>query len=195
MKENVSEILWKEVFNMKSYAVTTELKSSELKVLRKKLGLTQAEFARLANVSTKTIERWETSDKPITGPVVTLAGILNNYPQMEEELTVPERTYSMRLWYMCKDIPCTVIDVDERNRRIRIKNYMRDYIMTAFGRNEHPTFEDYEDFLKSRCFPETRDKMKLVLKELDLPFYDPFLIIEKTQGRMAEDDFWIKIER
>ena len=76
MKENVSEILWKEVFNMKSYAVTTELKSSELKVLRKKLGLTQAEFARLANVSTKTIERWETSDKPITGPVVTLAGIL-----------------------------------------------------------------------------------------------------------------------
>ena len=42
---------------------------------------------------------------------------------------------------------------------------------------------------------ETRDKMKLVLKELDLPFYDPFLIIEKTQGRMAEDDFWIKIER
>lgn len=28
--------------------------------------------------------------------------------------------------------------------------------------------------------------MKLLLKELDLPFYDPFLIIEKTQGRMAE---------
>ena len=25
---------------------------------------------------------------------------------------------------------------------------------------------------------ENRDKMKLVLKELDLPFYDPLLIIE-----------------
>ena len=33
------------------------------------------------------------------------------------------------------------------------------------------------------------------LKELNLPFYDPFMIIQKTQGRMAEDDFWIQIER
>ncbi len=40
------------------------------------------------------------------------------------------------------------------------------------------------------------DEVKqLVLKDLDLPFYDPFMIIEKTQGRMAEDNFWIKIER
>lgn len=37
--------------------------------------------------------------------------------------------------------------------------------------------------------------MKLILRELDLPFYEPLLIIEKTQGRMAEDNFWIKIER
>ena len=37
--------------------------------------------------------------------------------------------------------------------------------------------------------------MKIMLKQYDIPFYDPFLIIEKTEGRMAEDDFWIKIER
>ena len=46
-----------------------------------------------------------------------------------------------------------------------------------------------------RCFPETRDKMKLELKKLGIPFYDPMLIIEKTQGRMAEDEFSIRIER
>ena len=51
------------------------------------------------------------------------------------------------------------------------------------------------DFLESRCFPESRDKMKLILKDLGLPFYDPIMIIEKTKGRMAEDDFWIRIER
>ncbi len=33
------------------------------------------------------------------------------------------------------------------------------------------------------------------LRELDLPFYDPMMIIEKAEGRMAEDDFWIRIER
>ncbi len=43
--------------------------------------------------------------------------------------------------------------------------------------------------------PKDRDKMKLVLKELDVPFYDPMLIIEKTHGRMAEDEFWIEIVR
>ena len=64
----------------------------------------------------------------------------------------------------------------------------------AFGKIEKPTYEDYEDFLKSRCFPETRDKLKLVLDDLNLPFYDPFMIIQKTEGKMAEDDFWIKIE-
>ena len=96
---------------------------------------------------------------------------------------------------MHKQEVCTILDVDERNRRIRIQNYTNNYIFRAFGREEKPTFEQYEEFLESRCFPRSRDKMKLILKDLDLPFYDPMLIIEKTQGRMAEDDFWIRIER
>ncbi len=29
-------------------------------------------------------------------------------------------------------------------------------------------------------FPRTRDKMKLVLEDIGLPFYDTFMIIEKT---------------
>ena len=65
----------------------------------------------------------------------------------------------------------------------------------AFGRNEKPDYRDYEEFLESRCFPRTRDQMKLMLRELNLPFYDPFLIIQKTEGKMAEDDFRIEIER
>ena len=37
--------------------------------------------------------------------------------------------------------------------------------------------------------------MKIILNELNLPFYNPFLIVQKTEGRMAEDNFWLKIER
>ena len=37
--------------------------------------------------------------------------------------------------------------------------------------------------------------MKILLEELNLPFYDPLMIIQKTKGKMAEDDFWIEIER
>ena len=111
------------------------------------------------------------------------------------ELAIPEKVYPLRLWYMSGDQVSTIIDVDEQNRKVEIHNYTKDYIARAFGVIECPSFEDYEAFLESRCFPRTRDKMKLVLRELQLPFYDPFLIIEKTEGRMAEDEFWIKIER
>ena len=93
------------------------------------------------------------------------------------------------------DTYCTLIDVNEPDRRIFIKNFTEDIQSRAFGANEHPDFKDYEEFLKSRCFPDSRDKMKLMLKELNLPFFDPFMIIQKTGGRMAEDDFHIVIEK
>lgn len=182
-------------FYTMKYVVSDVVTAKEIKEIRKKLKLTQAEFAELANVSVKTIERWEKGDREINGPIVTLVKMLNEHPQIEEELIVPEKTYPLRLWYMSGNKVCTIIDVDERQKRIKIYNYTRDYIQRAFGKKEHPSFEEYEEFLESRCFPRSRDKMKLILKELDLPFYDPFMIIEKTQGKMAEDDCWIRIER
>lgn len=181
----------------KKFAVAECLYAEDIKKIRKKLDLTQADFAQLVNVSPKTIERWETSDsqKEITGPIVTLVKLLGEYPQSSDELKIPPKAYPMRLWYMCENEVCTIIDVDEVKRRVRIYNYTRQLMFRAFGREEKPTFEQYEEFLESRCFPRTRDKMKLILRDLDLPFYDPLLIVEKTQGRMAEDNFWIRIER
>lgn len=88
-----------------------------------------------------------------------------------------------------------MIEVDEVGQKVHIKNYAEHLMFRAFGVNENPDYKDYEEFLESRCFPRTRDKMKLVLEDLELPFYDPMLIVEKTEGRMAEDDFWIRIER
>lgn len=96
---------------------------------------------------------------------------------------------------MFKNELCTIIDVNEIDRKIEVYNFTTHVLMKAFGINENPDYQEYEDFLESRCFPRERDKMKLILKELDIPFYDPIMIIEKTKGRMAEDDFWIEIER
>ena len=90
---------------------------------------------------------------------------------------------------------CSIIDVDERNRIVEVHNYQTELIYRAFGKINNPTFEEYERFLESRCIPRERDKIKILLRDLDIPFYDPMLIIEKTQGRMAEDEFWIELER
>ncbi len=177
------------------FAVAKAVKGREIKNLREKLRLTQAEYAGLIGVSKKTVERWEGSEGLITGPIVTLMKLLNNYPEYAAMLKVPERIYPLRLYYMFNDDICTIIDVDDSKMLVRICNYARDYQFRAFGREEHPTYEQYEEFLESRCFPRSRDKMKIELERLNIPFYDPFLIIEKTEGRMAEDDFWLKIER
>ena len=68
-------------------------------------------------------------------------------------------------------------------------------MFSSFGVFEKPYNHQYLEFLETRCIPKSRDKMKLILKVMGLPFYDPILIIEKTEGRMAEDDFWMRIER
>ena len=179
----------------KLFAVADYLSGEDIRSIRKKLYLTQREFAELANVSVKTVERWEAGEMPVTGPVVTLVKLLTEYPQIPDTYRILPRQYPMRLWYMYGQEICTVIDVDESSRLVKVYNYTNRYQYRAFGREEHPTFEQYEEFLESRCFPRSRDKMKWVLREMDLPFYEPLMIIEKTEGRMAEDDFWIKIER
>lgn len=45
----------KEVANMRTYAVSDFLYGNEIKSLRKKMGLTQGDFAKLVNVSQKTL--------------------------------------------------------------------------------------------------------------------------------------------
>jgi len=178
---------------MHHYAVPSQITATQMKQKRKQLGITQKELADLICVSKPTVERWETSDKPITGPVVLLLELLTEDTLAYME--IPEKRLPVRLWYMYKEKVCTIIDVDDRNKKVLIQNYTKNNQFRAFGVNESPNYEDYEEFLRSRCFPESRDRLKLVLRDLDLPFYDPFMIVEKTQGRMAEDDFWIKVEK
>ena len=169
--------------------------ADDLKRIRKLLNMTQKEFAMLIGCSKPTVERWERSSEQIRGPICLLLKLIEQDVQSVLKLRVPKKDTPIRLWYMYNQMVCTIIDVNELKREVRIYNCTDNVMFRAFGVTEKPDFEMYTEFLESRCFPEGRDKMKLVLKDLDLPFYDPFMIIEKTEGRMAEDDFWIRIER
>ena len=178
-----------------SYVIPDFVTAEEMKQIRKKLDVTQKELAELIHCSKSTVERWEMSEEPITGPVAFTMKLLEKHLEYVDEIRVPQKRYPLRLWYMYKQDVCTLIEVDELGQKIHIKNYAEHLMFRAFGVNENPDYKDYEEFLESRCFPRTRDKMKLILEDLELPFYDPMLIVEKTEGRMAEDDFWIRIER
>ena len=177
------------------YAIPDSISGKEIQLFRNQLSMTQAEFSAFCGVSRKTIERWEGSSQEITGPIVTLIRILREHPELPERFTIPEKKWPLRLYYMFHETLCTLIDVNEPKRQVRIRNYTEYPQFRAFGVKEYPSFQEYEAFLESRCFPREGDKMKLRLRELNLPFYDPLLIIEKTAGRMTEDSFWIKIDR
>lgn len=177
------------------YAINSKITSEDIRNFRKKLGLTQREFADLFGVSKPTVERWEASDKEVSGPIAVAIAMMTNNMNYVKSLMIPEKKTYLRVIYMYKNEICTIIDVDETNQQVSIKNYRSNNMFKAFGANEEPSYSDYLEFMESRCFPRTRDKMKIMLKKLNIPFYDPVLIIEKTEGRMAEDDFWLKLER
>ena len=102
--------------------------------------------------------------------------------------------YTMRMTYMFRRQPCTTIDVNFFEQKIRIQNRTNDILHRAFGVNEQPTWEDFEIFLRDRCFPPTRGYLKEELQTLGLDSYDPLQIVEKTKGRTAEDGLWLKIQ-
>ena len=179
----------------KNWVFGNQLNGEDVRMVREMLNMSRREFSEFVHCSLRTVENWEGKTEPITGPVVPLLELLFRRPEWAKKMEVPPNRFKLRIWYMYRHITCTIIDVDELAREVEIHNYIENPMFRAFGRNSDPTFEEYESFLESRCFPASRDKMKLELRELGLPFYDPIMIIEKNGGRMADDHFWLRLER
>lgn len=89
---------------------------------------------------------------------------------------------------------CTSIAADFTDQTVSIKNEKVSVASLAFGRKENPSWEDLVEFLEERCIPRQRDGIRYYLEELGLDEYDPFEIVLKTEGRMAEDGQWMKVE-
>ena len=101
--------------------------------------------------------------------------------------------YSIRMEYMFEDDCCSVILINPEKKKIAALNETDNLLHRAFGIKAKPGWEDYEAFLESRCFPQTREDVDEVLDDLGLEAYEPFEIVKRTGGRMAEDLQWIKI--
>ena len=114
--------------------------AKEIKKIRKELHLTQKEFAEFINCSKPTVERWERSEDVIRGPIVPFLKMLQKYPEYEQEVKVPEKVWPLRIWYMYDQDVCTLIDVNERERKVKIKNYTDKIMFRAFGVMEEPDY-------------------------------------------------------
>jgi len=98
------------------------------------------------------------------------------------------------LRYYDSDRLCTTICADFTDKALRVENHTTALVKTAFGKTAFPTWDDLMDFLEERCIPRARAGLREYLDELGLDEYDPFEIIKKTSGRMAEDNQWLELE-
>lgn len=105
-----------------------------------------------------------------------------------------DNNFVMRLDFMFRQKICTEIYVDFENKQIKIINRTNDIMKRAFGINENPTWEDFESFLENRCFPRSRALRKTILSKIGVDSYDPLQILEKTKGKCADDNQYIRFK-
>lgn len=103
----------------------------------------------------------------------------------------------MILHFMDRKGICMIIDADFQTETVKIENCTDDNLHRAFGVKENPSWADFEFLLEDRCFPRTRDKLKLVLKDVggaalfsDTRIsYDLGLPLETCYGRIEAKPF------
>ena len=75
--------------------------------------------------------------------------------------------------YYDKDTLCSIIDADFTTKQVRVENKVDSILDTAFGVNTEPTWDDFLEFLASRCIPKTRCGLGYYLDAVGVPEYDP----------------------
>ena len=100
----------------------------------------------------------------------------------------------MKLEFYDGEVLCTKIIADFTDETLFVENTTEHIVKTAFGKNEVPTWEDFQNFLEERCLPRSRSGIREYLETIGVEEYDPLEIIKKTSGSMAEDNQWIKLE-
>ena len=88
---------------------------------------------------------------------------------------------------------CTIIRADFTAKTVSAKNHVVDPVKTAFGNNPRPSWADFQACLEERCVPRQRAGLREYLEAIGVAEYDPLQIIQKTKGRMAEDQQWLEV--
>lgn len=126
------------------------------------------------------------------GEQITVSPALSMEEYAEKKLAMDHQLYSFR--YYDDSQLCTLIYADFTDKTIQAENYTNMLIKTAFGKKTIPAWTDFTEFLAERCIPKGRAGLQGYLAGIGLDEYDPLEIIKRTEGRMAEDQQWLKIE-
>lgn len=126
------------------------------------------------------------------GSNITLSRRLSSSEFVEWQLAKGHDVRILRLYD--GNTLCSTIYADLTEEVIAVENQAVPLVKTAFGNQSFPTWADFLNFLAERCIPRQRAGLREYLETLGLDEYDPFAIVEKTSGRMAEDQQWLTVE-
>ena len=138
------------------------------------------------NLTDAKIEMHYDGEKIIITPCLSLLDFLDNKSKLGHNL--------MLISFYDDTVLCTKICADFTDKTIVSENCTNNIVKTAFGNNMAPTWEDFQNFLEERCVPRSRSGVREYLETIGVEEYNPLEIIKKTEGRMAEDNQWIKLE-
>ncbi len=125
-------------------------------------------------------------ERIIISPYLSMVEFLKNKKSFGHKL--------LKLEFYDGEILCSKIIADFTDETLSVENSTEIIVKTAFGKNEAPTWEDFQNFLEERCVPRSRSGIREYLETIGVEEYNPLEIIKKTSGRMAEDNQWIKLE-
>jgi putative transcriptional regulator len=100
----------------------------------------------------------------------------------------------MKLLYKKHGKATCEITLDPQTKEISIKNLTDKQADLPFYKGITPTYQDIKNLMEERCFPHSRDKLKLHLRELDIQEYDTISILRKTKGKLEGDFVSLEIE-
>jgi hypothetical protein len=107
----------------------------------------------------------------------------------------PDKSFTHKITYMLGHKPMTIIYVDFLDKKIQIQNRTDNIYDRAFGKVINPNWKQFEIFINDRVIPKERIDLDKALKIIGVDHYDPFLIINKTKGRMEGDRYWMRIKK
>lgn len=112
---------------------------------------------------------------------------------LREYKNTHNRNKLLQLQFYHRNSLCTTILADETAEKVLIENHTSDPLYTAFGVNNNPDWQDYQNFLEERCIPKSRAGLQEYLNAIGVDEYNPLEIIRKTKGRMAEDQSRLEV--
>lgn len=138
------------------------------------------------NENCRDIEISFDDEKIIISPIITIDDFINSAKKKGHSI--------VKLSYYNDVDLCTVIVADYTAETVKFENFTDNSINTAFGIKSNVSWQDYNNFLKDRCIPESREGLKYYLNSIKVDEFNPLEIIKKTKGKMAEDNQWIDVE-